>query len=71
MARIRDAVTPGLGSHFASITAQDARAHPYKYAGAAASVAISIIDPPATIGAAARQLIPAALGLLDSSTGQQ
>jgi hypothetical protein len=69
MARIRDAVTPGLGSHFASITAQDARAHPYKYAGAAASAAISVIDPPATIGAAVRALVPAVLGLLDSTTG--
>lgn len=69
MARIVDAVTPGLGTHFASITAQDARAHPYKYAGAAASAAISVIDPPATIGAALRALVPAVLGLLDSTTG--
>jgi hypothetical protein len=70
MAYIRDAVTPGLLTHFGSITAQDAREHPYKYAGAAASVAISVVDPPATIGAAARALAPALLGFLDSITGK-
>jgi hypothetical protein len=71
MARLVDAVTPGLVTHFASITAQDARAHPFKYAGAAASAAISVIDPPATIGATVRALVPAVLGLLDSTTGSK
>jgi RHS repeat-associated protein len=35
MARLVDAVTPGVLTHFGSITAQDAREHPFKYAGAA------------------------------------
>jgi hypothetical protein len=47
---------------------QDARLHPFKYAGAVASAAISAIDPPATIGAAVRALVPAVCGLLDSTT---
>ncbi len=65
----RESAIPGLATQFGRVTAADARAHPFKYAGAAASAAISVIDPPATIGAAVRALVPAVLGLLDSTTG--
>jgi len=65
----RESALPSLATQFGRVTAEDARAHPFKYAGAAASAAISVIDPPATIGAAVRALVPAVLGLLDSTTG--
>ena len=63
-----EAATPGIGTQFVQITKQDFDDHPGKYLAAGAGVALSIYDPPATVGAAGRALVPLALSAWDSLT---
>jgi RHS repeat-associated protein len=68
MVKAIEAAAPGLATQFGRVTAQDYHDHPRKYWAAGASVAISIYDPPATIGPAVRALVPLAISAWDSFT---
>jgi hypothetical protein len=59
---------PGFATGFVRSTQQDYNAHPRKYWAAGAGIAVAVIDPPATIGAAARALAPLAISAWDAMT---
>jgi len=66
MNRASQIAQPGFATGFAQATQQDYHAYPAKYWGAGLSIAVAVIDPPATVGAAGRALAPLVLNAWDA-----